>query len=154
MIVQRLKETRERKDKKQKEIAKLLGVTYSTVSGWETGKDTIPLKYLIKYANTYNYSLDYLFGLTKENKNYEKFEINLKEIAINLKKIRKEHGLTIKEVAESLNYSTPCYGHYESGRTLISTTFIFSLSKLYNNYSIDELLGRKIKKKTNTKINV
>ena len=35
------------------------------VSGWETGKDTIPLKRLIKYANHYNLSLDYLFGLTK-----------------------------------------------------------------------------------------
>ncbi len=152
MIVKRLRETRERNNKKQREIAELLNVTYSTVSGWETGKDTIPLKYLITYANIYNYSLDYLFGITKVNQEYEKLEINLKEIAKNLKKIRKKYGFTMKEIAENLNYSIPCYGHYEAGRTLISTTFIYSLSKLYNNYSIDELLGRKKKIKTTLKI--
>ena len=81
MIVERLKYTRERKNIKQRELASLFGVDYSTVSGWETGKDTIPLKYLIIYANTYNYSLDYLYGLTTENKQYEKLEIDLEKMS-------------------------------------------------------------------------
>ena len=65
MIVKNLKESRERLDLKQVDIAKIFPVTKYTVSGWETGKDTIPLRRLIQYANHYNYSLDYLFGLSK-----------------------------------------------------------------------------------------
>ena len=51
MIVKNLRYCRENLEIKQKEIAEILGVTYSTVSGWETGKDTIPLKQLIEFAN-------------------------------------------------------------------------------------------------------
>ena len=54
-------------DLKQKDIAEMFGVHFATVSGWETGKDTIPLERLIEYANRFNFSLDYLFGITKQN---------------------------------------------------------------------------------------
>lgn len=152
MIVERLKYTRERKNIKQRELASLFGVDYSTVSGWETGKDTIPLKYLIIYANTYNYSLDYLYGLTTENKQYEKLEIDLEKIGNNLKKLRKSHGYTLKELTKKLNYSISCYSHYEKGRTLISTNFLYALTTIYEKISLDELLGRK--KKVHEKIPV
>ncbi len=98
MIVKRLRYTREKKGIKQKEIAEILGVDYSTVSGWETGKDTIPLKYLIEYANKYNYSLDYLFGLTEENKEYKPVEIDLEKLGKHLKKTRKQMGISQKEL--------------------------------------------------------
>lgn len=58
MIVKNLRRSRENLELMQKEIANFHNVNYSTVSGWETGKDTIPLKRLIKYANHYNLSLD------------------------------------------------------------------------------------------------
>ena len=60
MIIKNFKESRELLDIKQKDIAEFFGVHFSTVSGWETGKDTIPLERLIDYANKYNYSLDYV----------------------------------------------------------------------------------------------
>ena len=59
MIVKNLRYCRENLELKQKDIANILNVTYSTVSGWETGKDTIPLRKLIEFANTFNLSLDY-----------------------------------------------------------------------------------------------
>ena len=70
MIVKNLRQSRENLDIKQKDVAEYLKVNFTTVSGWETGKDTIPLKRLIEYANHYNYSLDYLFGITKDNTSY------------------------------------------------------------------------------------
>lgn len=148
MKVKNFKYTRERKNIKQKEIAEILGVHFSTVSGWESGKDTIPLKYLIKYANHYNYSLDYLFGITKENKEYEELEIDLNLIAKNLKILRKIHGDTQKDLSKKLNYSISGISHYETGRTLMPTIFIYALTKEYQNFSIDKLLGRKVKEKT------
>ena len=94
MKVKRLRETRENLDLKQIDLTDLFGVTYSTISGWETGKDTIPLKQLIKYANKYNYSLDYLLGLTDKNIEYKDLKINLNTLATNLRKKRKQYGKT------------------------------------------------------------
>ena len=88
MIVKNLRYSRENLGLKQKDLAALFNVTYSTISGWETGKDTIPLRQLIKYANKYNYSLDYLFGLTTTNESYLPLEIDLNTISKNLKDIR------------------------------------------------------------------
>lgn len=143
MIVKRLRETREELELKQKELTDFFGVTFSTISGWETGKDTIPLKQLIKYANKYNYSLDYLFGLKKHNEQYKPLTIDLKVIGNNLRKIRRTHGKTQQEVADALNTSQSSYAHYENARYLIPTSFIYGLSKIYKNFSIDEILGRK-----------
>ena len=95
MIVKNFKESREILDIKQKDIADYFNVNFSTVSGWETGKDTIPLRRLIEYANHYNYSLDYLFGITRDSNNkYLPLKIDLEIIATNLRKIIKKHNLT------------------------------------------------------------
>lgn len=94
MKVKRLRETREYLDLKQVDLIDLFGVTYSTISGWETGKDTIPLKQLIKYANKFNFSLDYLLGITDKNVEYKKLDIDLNILATNLKKKRKQYGKT------------------------------------------------------------
>ena len=67
MIIQNFKYSREELDLKQKDIAEMFGVHFTTVSGWETGKDTIPIERLVDYANRFHYSLDYLFGLTRHN---------------------------------------------------------------------------------------
>jgi len=67
MLVINLRESREELDLKQCDVAKIFNLHYSTVSGWETGNDTIPIKRLIYYANIYGYSLDYLFGILNRN---------------------------------------------------------------------------------------
>ena len=54
MIVENLKNSREELELKQKDVADLFGIHLSTVSGWETGKDTIPISRLIEYANEYS----------------------------------------------------------------------------------------------------
>ena len=144
MIIKNLRESRELIDKKQKDIAKLMKVNFTTVSGWETGKDTIPLKRLIEYPNYFNYSLDYLFGLTRTNDtNYLPLTINLDLIAKNLKLLRKKHNLTQADVAKKINTTQASYAHYENAINLIPTTFLYNLTLIYSSFSIDELLGRK-----------
>lgn len=130
-------------DIKQKDIAKTFNVNFSTVSGWETGKDTIPIRRLIDYANHFNYSLDYLFGLTRHNTNYEPLNINLELIAKNLRIIRKQNKLTQAELAKKLNTTQASYSHYENATNIIPTVFLYNLTKIYKPFSIDELLGRK-----------
>lgn len=145
MKVKRLRETRENLDLKQIDLTDLFGVTYSTISGWETGKDTIPLKQLIKYANKYNYSLDYLLGLTDKNIEYKDLKINLNSLATNLRKKRKQYGKTQQQIADIINTSQSSYAHYENARYLMPLNFLYNLSKIYNDLSVDEMLGRKKK---------
>ena len=145
MKVKRLRETRENLDLKQIDLTDLFGVTYSTISGWETGKDTIPLKQLIKYANKYNYSLDYLLGLTDKNIEYKDLKINLNTLATNLRKKRKQYGKTQQQIADIINTSQSSYAHYENARNLMSLSFLCNLSKIYKDISIDKMLGRKKK---------
>lgn len=148
MIIKNFRYTRESLDLKQKDLTSLFGVTNSTISGWETGKDTMPLKQLIKYANEYNFSLDYLFGLTETNQDYLPLEIDLKLIGKNLRIIRKQHNKTQQDIASIINTSSSGYAHYENARNLIPTTFLFNLSLIYKDFSFDIILGRKIKTKS------
>ena len=143
MIIKNFKESREILDLKQKDIADYFSVHFSTVSGWETGKDTIPLERLIEYANHFGYSLDYLFGITRYNVKYEPLTIDLELIAKNLRLLRKHNKMTQTEVAEKINTTQASYAHYENAVNLIPTAFLYNLTQIYKYFSIDELLGRK-----------
>ncbi|MBQ2835486.1 MAG: helix-turn-helix transcriptional regulator [Clostridia bacterium] len=143
MIVKNFKESRELLDLKQKDIADYFSVHFSTVSGWETGKDTIPLERLIEYSNNFGYSLDYLFGITRFNIKYEHLIIDLELIAKNLRLLRKHNKMTQTEVAEKINTTQASYAHYENAVNLIPTAFLYNLTRIYKHFSIDELLGRK-----------
>lgn len=62
MYFQRIGDLREDNDKKQIELAKYLGVSQGTYSLYERGEVNIPVDALIKLADFYNVSLDYLVG--------------------------------------------------------------------------------------------
>lgn len=62
MHFQRIGDLREDNDKKQIELAKYLGVSQGTYSLYERGEVNIPVDALIKLADFYNVSLDYLVG--------------------------------------------------------------------------------------------
>ena len=143
MVVKNLRDSRELLDLTQVDIGKIFNVAHSTVSGWETGKDTIPIRRLIEYANRFDLSLDYLFGLTRHNTKYKPLDIDLELIAKNLRIIRKKNKLTQIELAKKLNTNQASYSHYENARNIIPTTFLYNLTKIYKPFSIDELLGRK-----------
>ena len=71
----RIKELREDTDKKQIEIAQLLGIQQNSYSQIENEKNTIQVEHLIKLASFYNTSTDYILGLTDEIKPYPKTKI-------------------------------------------------------------------------------
>ena len=68
----RLKEIREDKDIKQKEIAEFLHIKQNTYSQYENGQRQIPIDLLIQLSEFYNTSVDYLLGLTKIKERYPK----------------------------------------------------------------------------------
>ena len=60
---QRLKDLREDADKKQEDIATVLGITRQQYQLYESGKRELPMHHFITLAKYYNVSLDYLAGL-------------------------------------------------------------------------------------------
>lgn len=62
MYLPRLRDLREDKDMKQKEVAALLHIDQRVYSNYETGKREIPLRHLLTLADFYGVSLDYLVG--------------------------------------------------------------------------------------------
>ncbi len=66
----RLKDLREDKDLKQKDMAKILNIAERTYSGYETESRWIPREVLINLANFHNTSIDYLLCLTNTKQPY------------------------------------------------------------------------------------
>ena len=54
----------------QEDVAKLLNVKQNTYCQYETGVLNYPLDLVVKLAEYYNVSVDYLVGLTDEQKPY------------------------------------------------------------------------------------
>lgn len=64
----RLKDMREDRDIKQKDLAEYLNISQNTYSYYENGHRQIPLEVLAKLADYYGVSVDYLLGLTENPK--------------------------------------------------------------------------------------
>ena len=70
-MYQRIKDLREDRDLKQKQLADLLNISQTTYSRYESGVLDIPSVSLIKLAKFYNTSIDYLVGLTDNKQPYK-----------------------------------------------------------------------------------
>ena len=71
MKYQRIRDLREDMDKTQTDIARMLGMSQTGYSKYETGENDVPTSVLIKLARFYNTSIDYLLGETENPKRYE-----------------------------------------------------------------------------------
>ena len=71
MQFKNLRAIREDRDIKQKQVAEILNVSQNTYSQYETGVISLTAEVLIKLANYYNVSIDYLLDRT-DNPNMRK----------------------------------------------------------------------------------
>ena len=69
-MYRRIRDLREDKDLYQKDLAEYLKCTQVCYSHYEMGKRDIPTDVLIKLADVYHTSTDYLLGRTDERKPY------------------------------------------------------------------------------------
>lgn len=60
MIADRIKQLREKQNLTQTELAKMLGITRSSVNAWEMGISVPSTQYIIELSNTFGVSTDYL----------------------------------------------------------------------------------------------
>ncbi len=64
----RIRDLREDRDMNQTKIAKILGMSQTGYSKYETGENDIPTGILIKLADLYDVSVDYLLNRTDNPK--------------------------------------------------------------------------------------
>lgn len=66
----RIRDLREDKDISQTKLAKILGMSQTGYSKYETGENDVPTNILIKLAHYHETSVDYILGLTNEKEPY------------------------------------------------------------------------------------
>ncbi len=66
----RLRDLREDMDLNQTQVANLLNMSQSGYSKYETGENDVPTAVLMKLAEFYDTSVDYILGCTNERKCY------------------------------------------------------------------------------------
>ena len=68
----RIRDLREDRDLTQTQVAKMLSMSQTGYSKYETGENDIPTAILIRLARFYGTSVDYLLGETEELRRYPK----------------------------------------------------------------------------------
>ena len=138
----RLKDIREDNDINQEKMSEILGVNRSTYSLWELGINIIPLKSLCDFADYFDFSLDYVLGLTNDRKSKSSIKgIDLKVLGNNMKLIRTKNNLSQENIAELLGVTQACITRYEKGLISISVPNLYKFAKEFK-VSINELCGK------------
>ena len=70
-MYRRIRDLREDKDLTQTQVARILGMSQTGYSKYETGENDIPTAVLIKLARFYNTNIDYLLGETDSPQRYK-----------------------------------------------------------------------------------
>ena len=63
MFAEKVKKLREQKGLSQAELARLLGITRSSVNAWEMGISVPSTQYIVDLAGVFDISTDYLLGV-------------------------------------------------------------------------------------------
>lgn len=69
-MYKRIRDLWEDRDLNQTQVAKMLGMSQTGYSKYETGENDLPTAVLIKLARFYDTSVDFILGETDEPKRY------------------------------------------------------------------------------------
>ena len=67
-MYRRIRELREDRDLPQKQVAQMLGMSQTGYSKYETGENDVPTQVLLKLADFYDTTVDYLLGRSQNPK--------------------------------------------------------------------------------------
>ncbi len=145
----RLRDLREDADLSQEELVRKLGMHKTTYTNYEQGKREPPFSLIIRLAEMYNVSIDYIAGLTKiltplKGTSCKKMQADvigqkLKQdasIGKNLRRLRKRAGFTqdiaaAKLQAMEIPISREILSQMELGRYSIRISVLLGMKEIY-----------------------
>ena len=144
----RLKELREERNLTQMEVAKAIETSQSNIGRWEKGLNEPAASYLIKLANLFNVSTDYLLGISNdfdatpatEEKNafFETEDI----FSQRLRALRESDKLSQIAFAEKIGFSQAAISSWENNTREPGIEALLRIARFFN-VSVDYLVGYK-----------
>lgn len=96
MMGDRLSELRRDFGYTQEDLSLLLKINRSSISNYEQGINEPSLSTIVKLANLYNVSTDYLLCRTKEKNNFNLLSKDNKELILRFNNLLNEYNITKK----------------------------------------------------------
>ncbi len=143
IFAQRLRELRKQNMLSQREIADILGVKEKAYQHYEYGNVKPKVETLVKMAEIFEVSTDFLFGLSdKAEMKQTLFAKDIKKsISTILRFERKKLGFTQKQMAEQLGMGYTTYQQYENRKRMPINESLLHMAQ-YFHLDLDTLLGR------------
>lgn len=136
----RLKEIREDRDLKQKDLSLILNVSREIYSQYETERYNISNDILRKVSKYYDLSVDYILYRTDNRTNYLQNNLNYIGNYNRLKSLRNSMCKTQKDIALKLTMPLRTYIQYENKTRSLNVQLLHTFANFYNT-SIDYIIG-------------
>jgi len=142
----RLKNLREKKDKTQVEVCKDLNIEQSTLANYENGKRIPKIDILIKLAQYYSTTTDFILGISNEPDSINSQDLEWRYPSVEnrlgtiLRKFRSQSQLSESDFAKELETDEDLITQIEHGIYTPSLSLMKKLSTV-TGYDMDFLLG-------------
>ena len=141
----RIKELRKKRNMTQTQLAEAINTSQRNIERWENEKNDITSFFILKLADFFECSIDYLVGhnnFSNALNNKERKNNTVNTFSITSKELRRRCNLTQIELAEKLCISKACISMIEIGRNEPTAKTLIAYADFFG-CSIDYLLGRK-----------
>lgn len=134
MFGERIAEQRKKLGLSQEELAEKLNISQKSISKYELGDRKPQYKVLVRMAEYFGVTVDYLLRSTDTQ------DFGICDCGNTIKELRTEAGMTQEELGMLLNVQNAAVSKYESGKVPLTGETLLKLSKIFN-VSTDYLLG-------------